>query len=191
MDQQPAETQSGRKSSPTHGPNGDFVATPETAARDAEAARLRGQGMGYQAIADQLGISLSTAHDAVQRALRAIRAEGAAEARQLELERLDRLYEAAVRVLERDHITVSQGRIIRTRVLDDNGNPIILDYDGDGKPIYKEQDLLDDGPTLKAVETLLKIQARRAALLGLDAPVKADVGGKLLYEIIGVDPEQL
>lgn len=191
MDQQPAETQRGRKSSPKHGPNGDFVATPETAARDAEAARLRGQGMGYQAIADQLGISLSTAHEAVQRALRAIRAEGAAEARQLELERLDRLYEAAVRVLERDHITVSQGRIIRTRVLDDDGEPIIDGYEDSGKPIYRERDLLDDGPTLKAVETLLKIQQRRAALLGLDAPVKADVGGKLSYEIIGVDPEQL
>jgi hypothetical protein len=152
-----------------HGPNGDFVATPETAERDAEAARLRGRGLGYQAIADQLGISVSTAHDAVKRALAAIRAEPAPEVRQLELERLDAMYASVLRVLERRHFTVNGGKVV---------------YHG-------EEPLEDDGPVLAAVDRLLKIQQRRAALLGLDEPVKAEVGGKLTYEIVGVDLEAL
>lgn len=32
---------------------------------------------------------------------------------------------------------------------------------------------------------------RKAKLLGLDAPTRAEIGGKLSYEIIGVDLEQL
>lgn len=42
-----------------------------------------------------------------------------------------------------------------------------------------------------AVDRVLRIMERRAKLLGLDAPVKAEMGGKLSYEIIGIDPEQL
>jgi hypothetical protein len=51
--------------------------------------------------------------------------------------------------------------------------------------------LEDDAPVLAAVDRLLRIQERRAKLLGLDAPVRADVGGKLSYEIVGVDLGQL
>ncbi|WP_188195602.1 hypothetical protein [Nonomuraea sp. SYSU D8015] len=42
---------------------------------------------------------------------------------------------------------------------------------GDGAP------LVDDGPKLAAIDRLLKIQARRAALLGLDAEKKVSVSG--------------
>ena len=42
-----------------------------------------------------------------------------------------------------------------------------------------------------AVDRVLRIMERRAKLLGLDAPVKADVGGKLSYEIIGVNVDDL
>lgn len=38
-----------------------------------------------------------------------------------------------------------------------------------------------------AVDRVLRIMERRAKLLGLDAPTKAEVGGKLSYEIVGVD----
>jgi hypothetical protein len=162
VDDQP-ESQSGRKHDPVHGPNGDFVATLETAARDAEAARLRGRGWGYQRIADHLGIALSTAHDAVARALNAIRAEGAPETRALELERLDGLWEAALAVLER--VTVD--------------------------PDSGEQVPADDDTRLKAVTTLLKVQERRAKLLGLDAEQKVSVSGGVTYEIIGIPAEEL
>jgi hypothetical protein len=153
---------------PGNGPGG-FTRTPETAQRDADAARLRGRGWSYRRIAAELGIDVHTAHDAVQRALKAIVEEPAQEVRQLELERLDAMYDAVMKVLETKHFTVSQGRLIK----------------------IDEEPLEDDAPVLAAVDRLLKIQARRAALLGLDAPTKVEQGGKLTYEIVGVDLGEL
>ncbi|GGW98774.1 hypothetical protein GCM10010321_11500 [Streptomyces chartreusis] len=76
------------------------------------------------------------------------------------LARLDGLEEAAHKVLEREHITVNNGRIIK------------LD---DGVP------LLDDGPVLAAIDRLVKIEEARLRngealrrILGLDMPVKVD-----------------
>ena len=158
---------------PGNGPGG-FTRTPETARRDAKAAELRGRGWSYRKIAAELEIDVHTAHDAVQRALRAIVEEPAQDVRQLELERLDAMYDAVMKVLETKHLTVSQGRLIQ-----------IPDENGDLQPLE------DDSPVLAAVDRLLKIQARRAALLGLDAPTKAEVGGKLSYEIVGVSSEEL
>jgi transposase len=45
----------------------------------------------------------------------------------------------------------------------------------------------DDDVALKAEAMLLKIQERRAKLLGLDSPTKVDVSTGLRYEISGVD----
>ncbi|MEV8033905.1 hypothetical protein [Streptomyces sp. NPDC086182] len=77
-----------------------------------------------------------------------------------ELLRLDDLEARAREVLDRHHVTVNNGRVIK------------LD---DGEP------LLDDGPVLAAIDRLLKIEdARRKnnesqrKLLGLDAPTKVD-----------------
>ncbi|MFE4671105.1 hypothetical protein [Streptomyces sp. NPDC056723] len=75
------------------------------------------------------------------------------------LERLKGLEDAARRVLQREHITVNNGRIITL----------------DGSP------LPDDGPVLAAIDRLIKVEdARqrnsesRRKLLGLDAPAKFD-----------------
>jgi hypothetical protein len=87
------------------------------------------------------------------RALQVARLEAA-------LARLDGLEEAAIKVLERRHITVNNGRIIK------------LD---DGEP------LLDDGPVLAAIDRLIKVEEARVRngealrrILGLDMPVKVD-----------------
>lgn len=147
-----------------------FVRTPETARQDARAAELRAEGYSYQQIADELGFSdRGRAHHAVRRALRDIAEKPAAAVRDLELRRLDAMYEAVMEVLERRHVTVSHGKVI----------------EHDGGP------LIDDAPVLAAVDRLLKIQARRAALLGLDAETKVNLSGGVTYEIIGVDPEAL
>lgn len=73
--------------------------------------------------------------------------------------RLDNLEQAALEVLEREHITVNNGRII---VLNDIPLP-------------------DDGPVLAAIDRLVKIEDARQRnneslrrLFGLDAPVKVD-----------------
>ena len=56
-------------------------------------------------------------------------------------------------VLQRNHVVVSQGRVVEL----------------DGVPIP------DDAPVLAAIDRLLKIQERRAKLLGLDAPTQSRV----------------
>lgn len=48
----------------------------------------------------------------------------------------------------------------------------------------------DDGPTLPAIDRVLRISERRAKLLGLDSPVRLDVE-VARYEIVGVDLTRL
>lgn len=145
-DQTPKRARNGR---------GRFVRHIDTAQRDADACRLRSNGATYQEIADQLGYpDRQAARTAVTRALREIVAEPAAELRTLELARLDRMWNVAWRILEDQHVTVSQGRVVHT----DDGQPVA-----------------DVGPVLAAIDRLLKIQERRARLLGLDAPTRVQV----------------
>ncbi len=135
---------------------GRFARTLKGAERDREACRLRARRMTYQQIADQLGYGAAqNAHRAVQKTLAAIPRDAAEELIQLELDQLDMLTDAVLKVLETEHYTVSQGRLI---YLHDDAPP-----------------LADDSPVLSAVDRLLKIQERRARLLGLDAPSKATV----------------
>ena len=145
----------------THGGNGRFVRTLTTAERDAEAARLRTRGYSYQQIADELGwVSRGDAYRAVQRVLADTVKEAGDEVRAIELARLDGLHVAAMDVLEREHVTVSNGRIV----------------------VLGDAPLPDDGPVLAAIDRLLKIQERRAKLLGLDAPTK---------QAISISPDRL
>ncbi|NUP23448.1 MAG: hypothetical protein HOZ81_46820 [Streptomyces sp.] len=149
--------------------NGQYTRDPETVARDAEATRLRSRGLSYRQIAAELGMHPSSAYAAVQRAMAEVIAEPASEALAFELARLDELHRAALGVLERRHVTVSNGRVIYV----------------DDKP------LLDDGPVLQAIDRLVKISESRRRLLGLDQPAKTQVSGGLMYEIVGVDPAEL
>lgn len=136
-------------------PKGARERTITTAERDAQAARLRAQHLTYDDIAAQLGYSSrGHAYQAVQRALIAAVREPAEELRQIELDRLDALARTCQDVLARHHVVVSHGKVVAG---------------SDGTP------LADDGPVMQAVDRLLKIQERRAKLLGLDTPVKADV----------------
>lgn len=160
--------------------NGRYTPQPDTVERDAEAARLRARGIGWQAIADQLGYgNPGTAYKAAQRALKRIVQEPAEELRQIELMRLDDMYQHALAVLERLHVAVSMGKVVRHRV------PVpVLDKDGfqvtdpgTGEPMTKlaTVEVYDDGPALAALDRMLRIQERRARLLGLDAPIKKRV----------------
>lgn len=86
------------------------------------------------------------------RAVQVVRLEAA-------LARLDGLEAAAIKVLEREHITVNNGHIITL----------------DGSP------LPDDGPVLAAIDRLIKVEDARVRngealrrILGLDMPVKVD-----------------
>lgn len=138
---------------------GRYVRSPQVVATDARAAELRGQGLTYRAIAREMGWSVSSAHDAVQRAYRQTLTEPAEQARAVELARLEDAHEAALAVLLRDHITVSHGHVVK----DDQGNPII-----------------DDGPVLQAVDRIRALSESRRKLLGLDAPARVSVDAQNL-----------
>lgn len=128
-----------------------------TAKRRAEAVAMRMSGATYDQIAEALGYaSKAAAYVDISRALEASVAEQRRTVelyREEELQSLDVLLAEAWAILKRDHVTVSHGRII----VDDEGNK-----------------LLDDGPTLQAIDRVLKIRERRAKLLGLDAPTKVE-----------------
>jgi len=153
----------------TRGGNGKFIRDIDTVKRDAYAAQLRSRGWTYQQIGDELGTDKGTAFEAVKRAMAEVIAEPAADALQFELERLDLAHREAMAVLEREHVLVSNGKVVTV----------------DDVP------LRDDGPVLAAIDRLVRISESRRKLLGLDQPTKTQVSGGLTYEVVGVDPSQL
>lgn len=142
--------------------NGRFSRDPGTAARDAEACRLRARNLTYRQIADELGIDVRSAYDGVQRALKDTLQEPADDLRRLELERLDELARQARGVMEATHYVVDKGSVV----------------------IWEGSPLLDDAPVLAAVDRLLKVQERRAKLLGLDSPQRVSVDAQQIGEDI-------
>ncbi len=130
----------------------------DTALRRRKAIDMRMAGASYQQIADELGYTTrGAACQDVTRALETAVVEQARSVeayREEELQRLDVLLAEAWAVLKRQHVTVSHGKLIYD---DRTGEPLI-----------------DDGPTLSAIDRILKIQERRAKFLGLDAPTKVE-----------------
>lgn len=132
----------------------------EVAARRTRLIQHRLDGRRYEDIYEELGYaSRSAASRDFNRALEGNIAEARASMevyREAELMRLDQLTITAMRVLTTRHYAVTaSGKVARHPDTDD-----VLE---------------DDGPTLAAIDRLLKIQDRRAKLLGLDAPQKLEV----------------
>jgi hypothetical protein len=147
---------------------------PQIAQRRTQAAQMRLEGKSWAHIAEALGYSTPAA--ACQDLGRAIeqhlrdQAEAVETLRQLELARLDALQATAWDVMTRKHITVSHGKIVQ----DETG-----------------QALEDDGPTLQAIDRVVRIMERRARLEGLDSPVKLNTTGVVTFHVEGVDLDQL
>ena len=125
-----------------------------TKRRDAEAAKLRVRGHTYQQIADRLGFaSPGAAHDAVSRSLAESVRLPLEQQRELALNQLDQLACAAWNIVQERHCVVSAGKVMSL----------------DGEP------LSDPRPVLDAVAVLVRIEERKARLLGLDAPRRSAV----------------
>lgn len=147
------------------GSKGRFVKSTDTAERDAEAARLRTDGLSYREIAKQLGFAdESGAYMAAGRALDATRRDGGDKLKAYEIERLDVLYRAALDVLRREHLAHGNGRVVERL------NPAT----------GRIETLRDSGPELAAIDRLLKIQERRAKLEGIDSPTRHSVDADAL-----------
>jgi hypothetical protein len=137
------------------GGGGGFARDPETAKQDAEAARLRAQGLTYRQIADTMGLSgKAVAYASVQRCLADTLGPPAEELRTLEGERLDDMTRRLHEIIVAEHIVIQHGKIVR---------------DKDGEP------LKDHDPVLKAITVLLRVSESRRKLFGLDVATKADV----------------
>lgn len=158
-------------------PSGRFLRTAESIRRDNEAAALRAKGRTFQRIADELGYaSRAKAKEGYDRALAEIPAEGARDAKRIDLERIDRLIAEAWDVLERKHVTVSQGHIVGRFAgfakHPDTGETFV-NSDGESIPLYDE--LEDDAPVLAAIDRIEKLIGRRARILGYEAPKQVEV----------------
>ncbi len=120
-----------------------------TRRRDADAAKLRVRAWSYQDIADELGFaSPGAAHDAVRRSLAESVRQPTEQARDIAAGHLDQLALEAWRLVRTRHLTVSAGRVVEHQ-----GNTV-----ADAKPV------------VEALSLLVRIEERRAKLLGLDAP---------------------
>lgn len=137
------------------------------AEQDAEAARLRAQGLGFRQIAEHQGCSLSVAHERVYRAIAAVPVEAVGQLRAVENARLDELTTKLWDILTAVHPLVSHGKLMKN----DDGHV-----------------LLDDGPVIAAANSLLRVMERRARLNGLDAPMQHDVK---VSDAIDADIERL
>ena len=157
--------------------NGRFTRTADTAKRDADAAALRAKGRTFDQIAADMDYSSrAKAYEAVMRAYADIPYEQVEEARRLDLERLDRLIEQAWAVMEREHVTVSQGRVVgkQTGFQHDPDTGDVL-RDSDNQPIPEYADILDDGPLLAAIREIRGLLERRAKIIGYEAPARHEV----------------
>src|ERR1700722_15132907 len=155
------------------GGGGKFTRTADSIKRDHRAAELHGQGWSYRRIADELGwASGAKAHEAVLRAFAEIPSEGTEQARLLDLERIDRLIGKAWEIMLKEHLTVSQGRVVGKRVGWGRGAAGSSLRDGDGEPVGLYEDILDDGPALAAVREIRGLLERRAKIFAYDAPTR-------------------
>lgn len=127
------------------------------------AARWTVDGWTMQEVADALDLAnKGTAHEYIQRGLRATREATAAtteQARAAHRTRLEYALEVALAVINRDHVHVSQGRVMK----DDDGVPLI-----------------DDGPLLAAAGKIKELSESLRKLDGLDAPTRVSVDAENL-----------
>lgn len=130
----------------------------KTAERRKKAVEMRLAGADFDTIATELGYAdRASAHKDITRAMEASVAEQHRSVdlyREETLRTLDLLMVEAWAVLRREHITVSHGRVIRD---DETGDKI-----------------LDDGPTLQAMDRISRLLDQRSKLRGEYAPIKVE-----------------
>ena len=153
----------------------------DVAAKRAFALSLRKQGHSYEKIGQLLGtqfphtvhkdettFSAVYASKLVHEAIKDIYREDAKDMIALECERLDEWQMEAIRVLQTEHVTLSNGAVVRVHVRDEKGNMVMDPETG----LPKSVPIRDDAPVLAAIDRLVKISETRRKLLGLDKPTK-------------------
>lgn len=138
---------------------------------DIQAAELRGQRLTYREIADHMKCDVRTAYDRVQRAMSNGLVDDPAVSRQLERERLDRMYRTAEKVSKATHYAMAHGKVVHHPV---TGDP-----------------LLDPTVNLAAVREMRQVAESLRKLDGLDAPTRVEQNSTTEFRIVGIDPNDL
>jgi len=146
---------------------GRFTRTIHSARRDAEAADYYADhpGMTYDELAERFGFShRSDAKKAVQRAIADVARPAVTKLIQTESDELDILYTEACAILQRNHVTVSHGKVIMWRNPETN----------------VEEPLLDDMPKLQAIRVALDVRKAYEELHGLKQPSRVSIEAEQL-----------
>jgi hypothetical protein len=150
----------------------------EQTIRVEKAVALRAKGNTWAQIAEECGWnSAPVAAQAVGKELKLRAADAAGrvdEYRMAELAKLDEAEKIIWEIIGKKHVYINSGQVIK--VEDENGDPI---------------DLVDDAPTMAAIDRLLKIQERRSKYIGLDAPAQHRVSLGVVHTLNGVDLDDL
>lgn len=139
------------------------------AQRRAEILRLRLDGLTLEQIGERMGIKPDTVHGIITRALTTMTKEPAQELLALELGRCDALLNEAMQTVKAFHPMVSGGKVVYGPIFDEQGQPKRDAVTGE----VLMSAIADRAPTLAAIATAIRVMERRAKLLGLDAPIRA------------------
>jgi hypothetical protein len=146
---------------------GRFTRTIRSARRDAEAADYYADhpSMTYDELATMFGYShRSDARKGIQRAIADVARPAVSKLIAAESDELDILYTEACAILQRNHVTVSHGRIVMWR------NP----------ETGVEEPLPDDNPKIQAIRVALDVRKAYQDLHGLKQPSRVSVEAEQL-----------
>lgn len=139
----------------------------EKAEQQVQAYTLSLRGHSLREIGRLMGVSHETARKLISLEADARVLPLADQLRKQQLDRLNEMRMAALAVLEREHVHISEGRVVR-------------DKDPETGEVLGA--IVDDGPVLAAIDRLVKIEDRMAKLLGLDAPVQQEIAATVEHK---------
>lgn len=135
------------------------------AEQDAEVVRLKREGLTFEQIGRELGVSKQVVHRRFQRAVHLIRATEVDAWREQQLAEIETDRELTREIFNAHHPVVSNGKVF--------------------------DELDDDGPKLAALAHLAKLRAQEQDVLGLKAATKSEVTAVVNYTVGGgVDPDE-
>jgi hypothetical protein len=147
-----------------------------TAEKQAAVVELVREGNTFREIAEQMGLSKTYVHRLFHAGVDRIPAENVQAYRERQLADIELARTAVMEVLGGQHVVVQNGRIVA---------PIVGRDEETGKPIFGDP-LEDQGPVLAAVDRLLKLSEREAAILGSDAKKQLEHSGAVTYRVHGL-----
>jgi predicted XRE-type DNA-binding protein len=164
------------------GPNGIHAQKGEAerdAERNAQIFRLRTEEWTQGRIAEKFGISQQRVSQICDEEMKNLTVPAADEMRKAAAAKFALAEQAVWEVLRREHVVIQGGKPVRHSHVDEEG----VEHLGDI--------ITDDKPILDAVDRLLRIEARRAATFGYEAPQKVEMSAGVKYEIVGISNEDM